>query len=147
VTGVDNHEKLERLRSIGADHVIDYAKENYTKRGQRYDLVLDVAAHHSVFDYRHTLNPDGRFMMVGGSLSTLIQVVLIGGLLSRNDSRKIGLNAWKPNNKDDLNMLAELFDSGKVIPVIDKRYPLSEVPDALRYLASGKPFGKLVISM
>jgi NADPH:quinone reductase-like Zn-dependent oxidoreductase len=146
VTGVDKSGKLDMLRSIGSDHVIDYEQEDYTRSGQQYDLILDVAAHRSVFEYRHALKPEGIFMMVGGSLASLLQVVFIGALISRFESKKIGLNAWQPNKRDDLALLAKLFESGEVVPVIDKRYPLSEVPEALRYLAGGQVLGKLIIN-
>ena len=147
VTGVDSTIKLDMLRSIGADQVIDYTKEDYTKSEQRYDLVLDVAAHRSVFDYRRVLSPQGIFMMVGGSLATLLQVVIIGSLISRTGSKRIGLNTWIPNKREDLALLAELFDVGKVVPVIDRRYPLSEVPEAMWYLEGGHALGKVVINV
>ena len=145
VTGVDSTLKLDLLRSLGADHVIDYTQEDYTKSGQRYDLILDVVAHRSVFDYSRALSPDGIFLIVGGSLATFLQVVLLGALISRTGNKKLGLNAYEPNNREDLAFLTELFEAGKVVPVIDRRYPLSEVPDALRYLEEGQALGKVVI--
>ena len=145
VTGVDSTRKLDMLRSIGADHVIDYTQEDYTRSGQRYDLILDVAAYRSVFDYRRALSPAGIFMMVGGSVATLIQVVSLGTWISRRGSQRIGLNAWEPNNREDLAFLAELFETGKVAPVIDRRYPLREIPEALRYLEEEPHLGKIVI--
>jgi len=147
VTAVDSAPKMDLLRSIGADHLIDYTQEDYTKSGEQYDLILDVAAYHSVFDYRRALSPEGIFMMVGGSFSTLLQVVFLGMLLSKFESKRIGLNAWQPNNRDDLAFLAELFASGQVLPIIDRHYPLSEVPEALRYLGAGHVLGKVVISI
>jgi NADPH:quinone reductase-like Zn-dependent oxidoreductase len=147
VTGVDSTMKLDMLRSIGADHVIDYTQEDYTKSGQRYDLILDVAAYRSVFDYRRALTTEGIFMMVGGSVATLIQVVFLGALISRRGSQRIGLNAWTPNKREDLAYLAELFEAGKVVPVIDRRYPLREVPEALRYLEEEPHLGKIVITV
>jgi NADPH:quinone reductase-like Zn-dependent oxidoreductase len=147
VTGVDSASKLEMLRSIGADHVIDYAQEDYTKSGRRYDLVLDAVAHRSVFDYRRALSPEGKFIIVGGSLATFLQVLSLGALISKMGSKKLGLNAYDANNKEDLASLAELFEAGKVVPIIDRRYPLSEVPEALRYLESGHALGKVVITM
>jgi NADPH:quinone reductase-like Zn-dependent oxidoreductase len=147
VTGVDSASKLDMLRSIGADHVMDYAQVDYTKSGQRYDLIFDVVAHRSVFDYRRALSPEGIFLIVGGSLKTFLQVVLLGALLSRMGSRKLGLNAYDPNNKEDLALLAELFESGDVVPVIDRCYPLSEVPQALRYFEEGRALGKMVITV
>jgi NADPH:quinone reductase-like Zn-dependent oxidoreductase len=146
VTGVDSASKLEMLRTIGADHVIDYAREDYTKSGQGYDLILDVVADRSVFDYRRALSPEGVFLIVGGSLITFLQVLILGALLSRMGSKKLGLNAYDANNKEDLAVLAELFETGKVVPVIDRCYPLSEVPEALRYLEGGHALGKVVIS-
>ncbi len=147
VTGVDSTKKLDMLQSIGADHVIDYAQVDYTRTGQHYDLILDLAAHRSVSDYRRALAPEGIFMMVGGSVSTLLQVVSLGVLSSRSGGKRIGLNAWEPNNREDLAFLAELFEAGKVVPVIDRRYPLSEVPEALRYLEEEPHLGKIVISV
>jgi NADPH:quinone reductase-like Zn-dependent oxidoreductase len=147
VTGVDRASKLVMLRSLGADHVIDFTQEDYTRSGQQYDLILDVAAYRSVFDYRRALSPDGTFMIVGGSTGTLLQVVILGTLISKTGSKKIGINAWEPNNREDLELLAELFEAGKVVPVIDRRYPLSEVPNALRYLDTGNVQGKLIINV
>ena len=147
VTGVDSASKLDMLRSIGADHVIDYRKEDYTKSGQRYDLILDVVAHRSVFDYQRALSPEGIFIIIGGSLGTFLQVVLLGTLISRRGSKKIGINMWEMNKKEDLGFLTELFEAGKVVPVIDRTYPLSEVPEALRYLEGGHALGKVVITV
>jgi NADPH:quinone reductase-like Zn-dependent oxidoreductase len=147
VTGVDSTGKLDMLRSIGADHVVDYTQEDYTRSRQRYDLILDVAAYRSVFDYRRALSPEGIFMMVGGSVGTLVQVLSLGALMSRMGNRRIGLNAWKPNKREDLAFLAELFEAGKVIPVIDRRYPLRAVPEALRYLEEEPHLGKIVITL
>jgi NADPH:quinone reductase-like Zn-dependent oxidoreductase len=147
VTGVDSARKLDMLRSIGADHVIDYTQEDYTKSGQRYDLILDVVAYRSVFDYSRALSPEGIFLIVGGSLATFLQVVSLGALISRMGSKKLGLNAYEPNKQEDLAFLAELFEAYKVVPVIDKCYPLSEVPEALRYLDGGHALGKIVITV
>ena len=147
VTGVDSTSKLDMLRSIGADHVIDYTQEDYTKSGQLYDLIIDVVAYRSIFAYKRALNPNGIFIMIGGSLVTFLQVVLLGALISRIGSKKLGLNAWEPNNKEDLALLAELFETGKVVPIIDRCYPLSEVPEALQYLEEGHVLGKVVITM
>ncbi len=147
VTGVDHTSKLARLRSIGADHVIDYTQEDYTRSGQQYDLIFDVVAYRSFFDYRRVLNPEGIFMVVGGSLATFLQVAILGALISRIESKRLGLNAYDPNNKEDLAFLGELFEAGKVVPVIDRRYSLSEVPEALRYLEEGHVLGKVVITV
>ncbi len=147
VTGVDNAKKLVMLRSIGADHVIDYTQQDYTKGAQRYDLIFDFVANRSVFDYRRALSPEGRFMIVGGSLGAFLQVAVLGTLMSKIGNKKLGLNKYEPNNKEDLAVLAELFEAGKVVPVIDRSYKLSEVPEALRYLEEGQAQGKVVITM
>jgi NADPH:quinone reductase-like Zn-dependent oxidoreductase len=147
VTGVDSARKLDMLRSIGADHVMDYAQGDYTKSGQRYDLILDVVAQRSIFDYERALSPEGMFLIVGGSLGTFLQVVLLGALISRMGSKKLGINAYDANNKEDMAFLGQLFEAGSVVPVIDRRYPLSKVPEALRYLEAGQALGKLVITM
>jgi NADPH:quinone reductase-like Zn-dependent oxidoreductase len=147
VTGVDRGDKFNLLRSLGVDHVIDYTQEDYTKTGQHYDLILDVVAHRSVFAYQRALNPEGIFIIVGGSIGTIIQIVTLGILISRTGSKKIGINSWEANKKDDLALLTELFESGKVVPVIDRRFPLSEAPEAFHYLAGGHAQGKVVITM
>ncbi len=147
VTGVDSAEKLDMLRSIGADHVIDYTQEDFSKSGQRYDLILDVAGHHSIRDYKRALNPKGILAVVGGSKGTLLQAVFLGPLISIFGSKKMGILAWKPNKKEDLAFLIELLEAGKIVPVIDRRYPLSEVAEALRYLEDGHAQGKLVITV
>jgi NADPH:quinone reductase-like Zn-dependent oxidoreductase len=147
VTGVDSAPKLDLLRTLGADHVLDYAQADYTESEGQYDLIMDVAAYRSVFAYRRALRPGGKFVMVGGSLGTLLQVGIIGTWLSRDGDKRIGINTWKPNNREDLAFLGELFEAGKVVPVIDRRYPLAEVPAAYRYLAGYHVLGKVVISI
>ena len=147
VTGVDSTSKLDMLRSIGADHVIDYTQKDYTRSGQRYDLILDVAAYRSIFDYRRALSPKGIFVMLGGSTAAIFQAFFLGPLISRTGSKKMGLNTWKPNKKEDLVFLKELFEAGKVVPVIDRCYPLSEVPEALRYLEEEPHLGKIIITV
>ena len=111
VTGVDSTSKLDMLRSIGADHVIDYTQEDFTKNGQRYDLILDVVASRSIFDYKRALSPKGVFVMVGGSGAAILQAFILGPLISMTGSKKMGIVMWKPNNQEDLAILEELFDS------------------------------------
>ena len=147
VTGVDSSRKLDMLRSIGADHVIDYKQEDFTRNEQQYDLILDVVAYRSIFAYRRALDPEGIFIYVGGSTSAIFQALLLGPLISRTGRKKVGVGMWKPNNKEDLDFLTELIEAGKVAPVIDKRYPLSEVPEALRYLEEGHAQGKVIITV
>jgi NADPH:quinone reductase-like Zn-dependent oxidoreductase len=145
VTGVDSTEKLEMLISIGARHVIDYTQEDFTKSGKRYDLILDVVVHHWIFDYKRVLNPEGIAVMVGGSMTKVFLNILLGTLMA--ERKKVGIGMWRPNKKEDLDLLKEFFEAGKIKPVIDKVYHLSEVPEAFRYLEEGYAQGKLVITM
>jgi NADPH:quinone reductase-like Zn-dependent oxidoreductase len=147
VTGVDNAKKLNMIRSIGADYVIDYKQEDFTKNEQQYDLILDIAGYHSIFDYKRALSSNGVYAMVGGSRSLIFQTLFIGPLISMTGNKKMGLMAWKPNNKEDLDFIIELIESGKVVPVIDRHYPLNEVVEALRYFEEGHPRGKVVITV
>jgi NADPH:quinone reductase-like Zn-dependent oxidoreductase len=146
VTGVDNAEKLEFMRSLGADHVIDYAREDFTKNGRGYDLILDLAAYRLVSAYRRSLRPGGRYLYVGGSVATLLQVLLIGSLIGRAERKKIRLLAVRLGVQH-LDPIVELRQAGKITIVIDRRYPLSEVPQALRYLGEGHAKGKVLITI
>ncbi|NOU75563.1 zinc-binding dehydrogenase [Paenibacillus sp. LMG 31458] len=146
VIGVDSTKKLDMLKSIGADQVIDYTQEDFTQNGQRYDLILDVAGYRSIFDYKRALSANGTYVMVGGSMSRIFQVMFLGPWISKRGSKEIGILMHKPNQNDQ-NFMKELFEAGKVVPVIDRRYPLSETAEALRYLGEGHPKGKVVISM
>ncbi len=145
VTGVDSTRKLDMLRSIGADHVVDYTQEDFTKNGQHYDLILDVVVRRSVFDYKRALSPKGICLFVGGSTTRVFLNWLLGALFSMIGSKKMGLGTWKPNKREDLEFLKELFEAGKVRPVIDRLYPLNEVAEAFRYLEEGHARGKVVI--
>lgn len=146
VTGVDNAEKLELMKSLGADHVIDYAKEDFTKNGQQYDLILDVIAYRSVFAYQRALKPNGTYFLAGGSVATMFQILLLGPWIRRTTSRNIRVLAVQTNSKD-LIYITELIESGKVALIIDKRYTLSEAAEALRYLGEGHAKGKIVITV
>ena len=146
VTGVDNTEKLEFMRSLGADHVIDYTREDFTKNGRCYDLILDLAGHRPAVAYKGSLTPGGRYLYVGGSVSTLLQVLLLGPLIGRTEGKRIRLLAVRLGAQD-LAPLAELCQAGKIATVIDRRYRLSEVPEALRYLGEGHAKGKVVITV
>ena len=145
VTGVDSTEKLDIVRSIGADHVIDYTQEDFITSGQHYDLILDVVVSHSISNYKRVLNPKGILRMVGGSMGKVFKAALLGPLISRN--KKMSIVVWRPNKKEDMVFLTELLEAGKVVPVIDRRYPLSEVAEAFRYLEEGHHKGKIVITM
>jgi NADPH:quinone reductase-like Zn-dependent oxidoreductase len=144
VTGVDNAEKLEFMRSPGADHVIDYTRDDFTTNGHTYDLILDVAAHRPAFAYQGSLMPGGRYPYVGGSVATLLQVLLIGPVIGRAEGKKIRLLAVRPGAQH-LVPLVELCQAGKIATVIDRRYRLNEVPEALRYLGEGHAKGKIVV--
>jgi NADPH:quinone reductase-like Zn-dependent oxidoreductase len=145
VTGVDSTRKLDIMRSIGADQVIDYTQEDFTKKGQRFDWIIDFAAHHSIFDYIRSLNPKGVYVIVGGAAARIFQVMFLGPLISMITSKKMCMLLHKPNK--DMAIIEELFEAGKIKPIIDKRYPLSEVPEALRYFGEGLHRGKVVIAV
>ncbi len=145
VTGVDSAVKLDVMRSIGADRVLDYTKEDFTEIGRTYDFILDFAAHHSIFDYRRALSTKGTYVMVGGSSVRILQVMLLGPLISVSTSKKMGILMFKPNK--DLTLIKKYFEAGKVKPVIDRCYPLNEVPEALRYFGEGRHRGKVVITL
>ncbi len=145
VTGVCGSRNLDLVRSLGADHVIDYAKEDFSKNGQRYDLILAIRGYRSIFAYRRALAPGGIYVMAGGSWSQIFQALFIGPWLSMTGSRKLGSLTVKPNK--DLAFMKELIDTGKVKPVIDRCYPLSETPEAFRYFGGGHARGKVVITI
>jgi NADPH:quinone reductase-like Zn-dependent oxidoreductase len=146
VTGVDNTGKLDLMRSLGADHVIDYTQEDFTENGKQYDLILDVVAHRSVFAYKRALRSNGSYFFVGGSVATIFQILLLGPWIRRTTGKKTRLLVVQSNLRD-LVFMTELYEAGKVVPVIDRRYPLSEVPEALRYLGEGHAQGKVVITL
>jgi NADPH:quinone reductase-like Zn-dependent oxidoreductase len=146
VTGVDNTGKLDFMRSLGADHVIDYARKDFTETGKQYDLILDLVAHRSVVAYKRALKPNGRYFFVGGCVATLFQILLLGPWIGVTTGKRIRIQAVRPNLEDMVQM-TELYEAGKMVPVIDRRYPLSGVPEALRYLGEGRTKGKVVITV
>jgi len=145
VTGVCSTSKLDMVRSIGADHVIDYTQEDFTQNGQHYDLILAANGYHPISQYKRALSPNGIYVMTGGSGAQMFQAMFLGPIMSMTGSKKMGNTMTKPNKKD-LALLAELLETGKVVPVIDRRYPLSEVAEAIRYLEEGHARGKVVIT-
>jgi NADPH:quinone reductase-like Zn-dependent oxidoreductase len=146
VTAVCSTRNVDMLCSIGADQVIDYTQEDFTKNGQRYDLILATNGYHPISAYQRALSPQGIYVTTGGSMAQFFQAMLLGPWLSRNGSQKMGNLLVKPNQKD-LVFMKELLEASKVVPVIDRRYPLSEVAEALRYVEEGHAKGKVVITV
>ena len=152
VTGVCSGRNAEMVRSIGADHVIDYTKEDFTESAQRYDLILDNVGNHSLLECRRVLNPKGKIILIGGGgindgrwTGPLVGVIKMLGL-KPFVTQEMSMMLAEMNNKD-LTILADLIQSGKVKPVIDRTYPLSQLPEALRYLEEGHARGKVVITV
>ena len=145
VTGVCSTAKMELVRSIGADHVIDYTETDVTTAGTEYDLILDTAGSHSLRAYRHALTPTGRYVMVGGPTGRFLTALILGPVLSTTGKQKLGSFNLKVN-RDDSAFVAGLLESGDLTPVIDRRYELREVPEAIRYLEDGRATGKVVIT-
>jgi NADPH:quinone reductase-like Zn-dependent oxidoreductase len=131
------------LLSIGADHVVDYAKEDFTKTGQVYDLILDAVSHRSVFDYGRAMSLGGISVIIGGSSGKVLPSLLLGSWVL--GSRKVRLLLLRPNPRD-LAFLNEQFEAGKVVPIIDRIYTFNEVVEAFRYFGEGRVKGKIVIA-
>lgn len=146
VTGVDNTEKLDLMKSLGADHVIDYTREDFTKNGRQYDLILDLIAYRSVFAYQRALKPNGNYFVAGGSVFTMFQILLLGPWIRRTTSKNIRVLMVQTDSKE-LVYITELIEARKLVTVIDKRYSFSETPEALRYLGEGHAKGKVVITV
>ena len=142
VTGVCSTKNLDMVRSLGADHVIDYTQEDFTQSDKRYDLILDMVANRSISDYTSALSPKGSYVSVAFNPSSLF----LGPLMSMTGSKKVSQMSHAPNVKD-LVYMKELIEAGKVVPVIDRRYPLSEVAEAFRRYGEGHPSGKIVITL
>jgi NADPH:quinone reductase-like Zn-dependent oxidoreductase len=145
VTGVCSTRNVDLVRSLGADHVIDYTKEDFTESGQGYDLILAAAGYRSIFDYRRALSPKGIYVSTGGAMAQTFQALLLGPLISMTGDKKLGAMLVKPNK--DLAFMREIIEAGKVKPVIDSCYPLSQAAEALRYYADGHSRGKVVITV
>ena len=142
VTGVDHKEKLDMMRTLGADHVIDYTKDDFTKNGRQYDLIFDVKTTRSIFDYKRALYPNGTYVTIGGKTSRILQLVLFRKLFRKYKLHMVGYKANK-----DLSYLVELFEAGKIKPVIYKCFPLEETADAFYYFGEGRYKGKIVITL
>jgi NADPH:quinone reductase-like Zn-dependent oxidoreductase len=146
VTGVCGTGNVEMVRSIGADQVIDYTKEDFTKNEQRYDLILAMAGHRSIFDYKRALSPRGIYVMVGGASAQIFQAMLLGPFISKKGGKKL-VNLYHRHSRKDLVFMKKLIEDGKVKPVIDRSYPLSGAAEALRYYGEGHARGKVVITV
>lgn len=145
VTAVDRAVKLDKLRHMGADHVIDYRREDFTRTDTSYDLILDVKTNRSPFAYARALNPNGTYATVGGDSWRLMQIPIMRPLISRLSGKHVRLVILKANT--DLAFMNELFEAGKLLPVIDSTYELGEVPEALRRFGTGDHLGKIVVTM
>jgi NADPH:quinone reductase-like Zn-dependent oxidoreductase len=148
VTGVSSTDKLEFVRSLGADHVIDYTKVDYTSRPERYDWILDTDSHHPILRCRRALRPNGVYVTLGGTAWTIFTGLVVGPLISLFSDRWSGLALWwKPFHEPDVASLKELIAAGEVRPLIDRRFPLSEVVEALRYVDDGHARGKVIVTI
>jgi 2-desacetyl-2-hydroxyethyl bacteriochlorophyllide A dehydrogenase len=148
VTGVCSTRNMELVRSIGADHVIDYTQADFTTQGQHYDLIYDAVGNRSVSAYKRALNPNGTCVIVGfQNLPRLFEHMVLGPLRSKTGNKKVGLMGMAKMNQQDLVYVKELLEAGKVVPVIERRYPLGETAQALRYLEQGHARGKVVITV
>ena len=148
VTGVCSTAKMDLVRSLGADHVLDYTKVDYTSTGERYDWILDTDSHNSIFHIRRALRPGGVYVTLGGETGRIFQGLVVGPLISMRSDRSAGLMIWwKPFHPADVTTLKDLIAAGKLTPVIDRQYPLTGVVEALRHVDEGRARGKVVISM
>jgi len=146
VTGVCSTRNLDLVRSIGADHAIDYTQEDFTTNGQYYDLIYDAVGNRSVSDYKRALNPNGTCVIAGfQNLPRLFEHMVLGPLRSRTGNKKVGLMGIAKMNQKDLVFVKELLEAGKIVPVIERRYPLRETASAIRYLEEGHARGKVII--
>lgn len=147
VTAVCSTRNLEMARSLGADHVIDYTQVDFTKSGQRYDLILAVNGHHPILHYKRALSPRGTCVVAGGPLPQIFMSMLLGPLVSEAGGQQIGFQGIATSPQEDLLFLKELLETGKIVPVIDRCYPLSAAAEAIRYLVDEHARGKVIISV
>jgi len=145
ITGVDKGSKFDVMRTLGADNVIDYTKEDFTKNNKTFDFILDFAGHHSLLDYKHSLKENGTYLLVGGSSTLIMKCIFLGPLISLFSKKKLKILPHKPNKY--LNELVKLNEEGKLKIVIDSIFTLKQLPDALEYFGSGNANGKIIISI
>lgn len=155
VTGVDSTEKLDMLRQLGADHVIDYTQEDFTRAGTRYDLIFDIPGNHSLKESLRAVTPDGTYVLIGhdgygttssrwfGSVPRMLSLMARSLVTKQLPSPSFAM----PSKQESLEKLAELMETGKLTPIIDRTYPLEDVPEAVHYLESGRAAGKIIITM
>jgi NADPH:quinone reductase-like Zn-dependent oxidoreductase len=146
VTAVTSTRNLEQARAMGADHVIDYTQEDFTRSGKQYDLILAANGHHPLSAYKRALTPKGIYVMAGGTAAQIFQAMLLGAWYSEKDGRQLG-GVSAHQSQEDLNILRGMLESGKVVPVIDRRYPLEEAPEAVRYLGTGHARAKIIVTV
>ncbi len=146
VTAVCSTRNLDQARSLGADHVIDYTKEDFTRGEEQFDLIFAANGYHSLSAYKRALTPKGIYVMAGGSMAQIFQAMLMGSWMSETGGKKMG-GVSATRSQIDLAFLKELVEAGKVVPAIDRRYPLSETAEALRYLGEGHARGKVIITV
>ncbi len=147
VTAVCSPRNLDMARSLGADHVIDYTREDFTRGHQRYDLIYAINGYHFLLDYRRALGPQGIYVCAGGTLPQFFQVMLLGSLMSTKNGKKMGSMGIAKVEQEDLVYLGELLKASKIVPVIDRSYPLSEIVEAFRYVEEKHAQGKVVITV
>jgi NADPH:quinone reductase-like Zn-dependent oxidoreductase len=148
VTGVCSGRNLELVRSIGADHVIDYTREDFTRNGRQYDLIYDAVGNRAVADYKRALTPQGTCVIAGfTTMPRLFEHLILGALLSKSGGKKVGMMGTAKPNKADLLVLKAMLEKGQIVPVIDRTYPLAETAAAIRYLETGRARGKVIITV
>ncbi len=146
VTAACSTSKMDTARSIGADHVIDYTRDDFAQKGKLYDVIIGANAHHSLYDYRRSLAPNGIYVMAGGGVPQMLQSLLLGPLVSKIGKKKLR-SIMARVTRTDLDYLASLLAAGTIVSVIDRRYPLRDTADAIRYIEQGHARGKIVITM
>jgi len=147
VTAVCSTRNLEHARLLGANHVIDYTQEDFAKNGKTYDLILAANGHRSVLAYRNALSPNGICVVLGGSIPQIFQALLLGRFISKTGGRTIGFMGIASINQKDLDFLKELLAAGKIKPLIERSYPLSQTVESVEYLAEGHARAKVVITL
>lgn len=145
ITGVDHGNKADFMKSLGADHTIDYTRENFTMNGKKYDLIIDVVANQSVATYKNSLTSNGVYAMIGGKIPSAIGIGLLGPFYSKKGGRQIGILGIKTNQ--GLGDIVEMIESGKIKPVIDKVFPLEKTAEAIQRIGDGTVLGKVLIKM